>query len=224
MFGSVALADDDPAECAATIKLFQDAGESASFFKKSYGYAVFPTIGKAGLGIGGAHGSGCVFEKGKQVGTAKMNQLSFGWQAGAQGYSLLVFFEDDRAFKDFTSGNFEFGAKASAVAITAGASAGAGTQGTSSGASARKEGRDDPDPHRLRERHGLLLDHQGWADVRGQRSAAPSSSTTRFDGVACAQACASCGECPGAGAPVASAARPGRTIGLASLAKRRAMR
>jgi lipid-binding SYLF domain-containing protein len=138
-FCSLALADDDPAECAATTKLFQDAGESASYFKKSYGYAVFPTIGKAGLGIGGAHGSGCVYEKGKQVGTAKMNQVSFGWQAGAQGYSLLVFFEDERAFKEFTSGNFEFGAKASAVAITAGASAGAGTTGTSSGASAGKK-------------------------------------------------------------------------------------
>ena len=118
--------------------MFQDAGESAEFFKNSYGYAVFPTIGKAGLGIGGAHGSGCVYKQGKQVGTAKMNQVSFGWQAGAQGYSLLVFFEDERAFTEFTSGNFEFGAKASAVAITAGASAGAGTSGTSSGASAGK--------------------------------------------------------------------------------------
>ena len=138
MFGPLARADDDAAKCAETIKLFQGAGESAGYFKSSYGYAVFPTIGKAGLGVGGAHGSGCVYEKGKQVGTAKMNQLSFGFQAGAQGYSLLVFFEDDRAFKDFTSGNFEFGAKASAVAITAGASAGAGTTGTSSGVSGGK--------------------------------------------------------------------------------------
>jgi len=138
-FGSLALADDDPAECAAAIKLFQDAGESAGYFKNSHGFAIFPTIGKAGLGIGGAHGSGCVFEKGKQVGTAKMTQLSIGWQAGAQGYTLLVFLEDDRAFKEFTSGDFEFGAKASAVAITAGASAGAGTTGTSSGASAGKK-------------------------------------------------------------------------------------
>lgn len=138
MFGSLAYADDDAAKCAETIKLFQDAGESAGFFKKSYGFAVFPTIGKAGLGIGGAHGSGCVYRQGKQVGTAKMNQLSFGWQAGAQGYSLLVFFEDERAFNEFTSGDFEFGAKASAVAITAGASASAGTSGTSSGASGGK--------------------------------------------------------------------------------------
>jgi lipid-binding SYLF domain-containing protein len=139
MFGSLANADDDAAKCADTVKLFQEAGESADYFKKSYGYAVFPTIGKAGLGIGGAHGSGCVFRQGKQVGTAKMNQVSFGWQAGAQGYSLLVFFEDERAFNEFTSGNFEFGAKASAVAITAGASAGASTGGASSGASAGKK-------------------------------------------------------------------------------------
>jgi lipid-binding SYLF domain-containing protein len=139
MFGTAALADDDAAQCAETLKLFQSAGEAADYFKNSNGYAVFPTIGKAGLGIGGAHGSGCVYQRGKLVGTAKMNQLSFGWQAGAQGYSLLVFFEDEKAFKDFTSGEFEFGAKASAVALTAGASAGASTTGTSSGASAGKK-------------------------------------------------------------------------------------
>jgi lipid-binding SYLF domain-containing protein len=139
MFGSLARADDDAAKCAETLKLFENAGESASFFKKSYGYAVLPTVGKAGLGIGGAHGSGCVYQQGKQVGTAKMNQLSIGWQAGAQGYSLLVFLEDERAFKEFTSGEFEFGAKASAVAITAGASAGASTSGSSAGASAGKK-------------------------------------------------------------------------------------
>jgi len=139
MFGSLARADDDAAKCAETAKLFQDAGESAGFFKNSYGYAVFPTIGKAGLGIGGARGSGCVYKQGKQVGTATMTQVSFGWQAGAQGYSLLVFLEDDRAFNEFTSGEFEFGAKASAVAITAGASAGASTSGSSAGASAGKK-------------------------------------------------------------------------------------
>lgn len=139
IFGSVARADDDAAKCGETVRLFQAAGESADYFKKSFGYAVFPTIGKAGLGIGGAHGSGCVYRQGQQAGTAKMTQLSIGWQAGAQGYSLLVFFEDERAFKEFTSGDFEFGVKASAVAITAGASAGAGTSGTSSGASAGKK-------------------------------------------------------------------------------------
>jgi lipid-binding SYLF domain-containing protein len=139
MFGTLAHAAATADECAATTKLFRDAGESAAFFGKSYGYAVYPTIGKAGLGIGGAHGSGCVYAKGAMVGTTKMTQVSFGWQAGAQGYSLILFFEDERAFKEFTSGNFEFGAKASAVAITAGASVGAGTTGAGAGASGGKK-------------------------------------------------------------------------------------
>ena len=139
MFGAPARADTGEGQCTETVKLFQDAGESASYFKSSYGYAVFPTIGKAGLGIGGAHGTGCVVAQGKAVGKTKMNQLSFGWQAGAQGYSLIIFFENEKAFKDFTSGNFEFGAKASAVAVTAGASAGASTSGSGAGASGGKQ-------------------------------------------------------------------------------------
>lgn len=136
---AAAFADASQKECAETVKLFQDAGQSASFFGKSYGYAVFPTIGKAGLGIGGAHGSGCVFVKGQPVGTSKMTQVSFGWQAGAQGYSLILFFEDERAFNDFKSGNFEFGAGVSAVAITAAASAGATTTGSGASASGGKK-------------------------------------------------------------------------------------
>jgi hypothetical protein len=49
--------------------------------------------------------------------------------------SQVIFFEDKRAFEEFTSGNFEFGAQATAVAITAGASAQASTTGSSAGAS-----------------------------------------------------------------------------------------
>jgi lipid-binding SYLF domain-containing protein len=136
---TVVRADDDADKYTDTIKLFQNAGESAGFFKSSHGYAVFPNIGKAGLGIGGAHGQGRVFVAGKAVGKTKMTQLSIGWQAGAQGFSMIVFFEDKRSFDEFASGNFEFGANASAVAITAAAGAGAGTTGTGAGASAGKK-------------------------------------------------------------------------------------
>jgi len=122
-----------------TIDLFRGAGESAGFFDSCYGFAVFPTIGKAGLGIGGAHGTGRVYVDDEPVAETKMTQLSFGWQAGAQGYSLMIFFQDKRALDEFASGSFEFGAKVSAVAITAGASAGAGTGGTSAGASGGKK-------------------------------------------------------------------------------------
>ena len=116
-----------------TAALFKNAGQSASFFDKSYGYAVFPTIGKAGLGIGGAHGDGRVYENGKYVGDTSMTQLSIGFQAGAQGFSQIIFFEDKRAFDEFTSGNFEFGANASAVVITAAASGSGSTMGGATG-------------------------------------------------------------------------------------------
>ncbi len=117
-----------------TIDVFKKAVPSV-FFEKSYGYAVFPTIGKGGMGIGGAHGKGRVYAKGVHVGDTTMSQLTIGFQLGGQAFSQIIFFEDERAFTQFTSGNFEFGAQATAVAITAGASATATTTGNSAGAS-----------------------------------------------------------------------------------------
>jgi lipid-binding SYLF domain-containing protein len=130
---SVAQAHAD--DYSDTVKVFKSAGESSSFFKKCYGYALFPTIGKGGFVVGGAHGDGRVYKQGTHVGNTTMTQLTVGLQAGGQAYSQIVFFEDKRAFDEFTGGNFEFGAQATAVAITAGASATASTSGSSAGAS-----------------------------------------------------------------------------------------
>ena len=134
-FNTIVWAEDKYPE---TITVFKNAGESGAFFDNSYGYAVFPTIGKGGIGIGGAHGKGQVYTGGVPVGDTSMTQLTIGLQLGGQAYSQIIFFEDKRAFEEFTSGNFEFGAQASAVAITAGASAGASTGGSSAGASGGK--------------------------------------------------------------------------------------
>jgi lipid-binding SYLF domain-containing protein len=121
-----------------TIKLFKDAGQSSAFFKNSYGYAVFPSIGKGGLGVGAAHGSGRVYEQGKHVGDTSMTQVSVGFQAGGQAYSQIIFFQDKRAIDEFKSGNFEFGADVSAVAITASAGGSVGTTGTEGNVSGGK--------------------------------------------------------------------------------------
>jgi lipid-binding SYLF domain-containing protein len=110
-----------------TINTFKKAGESKSFFGNAYGYAVFPTIGKGGVGIGGAHGNGHVYEKGAYIGNASMTQITIGAQLGGQAFSQIIFFEDKRALDQFTSGEFEFGAQATAVAITAAAGASAST-------------------------------------------------------------------------------------------------
>lgn len=130
-----AFADD----YSDTIKVFRDAGKSGKFFASSYGYAVFPTIGKGGFVIGAAHGSGRVYRQGKYVGDTSMTQVTVGAQFGGQAYSQIIFFQNKAAFDQFTSGNFEFGAQANAVAITAGASAQAGTSGASAGASGTQE-------------------------------------------------------------------------------------
>ena len=122
-------------EYTDTIKTFRDSGESSKFFGKSYGYAVFPTIGKGGMVVGGGYGKGRVYEEGKYVGDTSVTQISVGLQLGGEAYSQIVFFENKHAFDEFTSGSFEFTAEASAVAITAAASAETSTDGTSVDAS-----------------------------------------------------------------------------------------
>ena len=111
------------------IRSFSMAGESGEYFKTAYGYVIFPTIGKGGFVVGGAYGEGLVFVNAKQVGTAEVTQLTAGFQVGGQAYSQIIFFEDEQAFRHFSSGNFEFSAQATAVAITAGVSAEANTGG-----------------------------------------------------------------------------------------------
>ncbi len=130
---TAASAEQDPFQ--ETIDIFRNAGESARFFNLSYGYVVFPNIGRAGAGIGGARGTGRVYVGGEHVGDSTMTQLTVGLQLGVQSYRMVVFLEDERAFKEFTSGNFAFSAQAKAVAITASASATASTAGTSAGVS-----------------------------------------------------------------------------------------
>lgn len=119
-----------------TTALFRNSSQSSSFFRNSYGYAVFPTIGKGGLVVGAAHGNGRVYVHGNYVGDTSMTQLSIGAQAGGEAYSQIIFFKDKAAFDTFTHGNFEFDAGAGATAITASAGASVGTKGASGNASA----------------------------------------------------------------------------------------
>jgi lipid-binding SYLF domain-containing protein len=112
-----------------TASLFRNAGPSSSYFENSYALAVFPTIGKGGLGIGGAYGTGHVYVHGHVIGRTTVTQLSVGFQAGGEAFSQIIFFENKAALDEFTTGNFEFSADAGAVAITAAVSATAGTTG-----------------------------------------------------------------------------------------------
>jgi lipid-binding SYLF domain-containing protein len=128
---SGAWAEATPEECTAATENFSSLSTDVKdLLAQSYGYVVLPTIGKGGLGIGGAGGSGCVYAGGKQTGTVKMGQITIGLQAGGQAFSQIILIENQETFDKFTSGEFQFGAQASAVALTAAAQAEAGTKGS----------------------------------------------------------------------------------------------
>ena len=127
-FASTALAGWDPnkeepqtdADAAQeAIKAFKETDPDLHiFFEKAHGYAVFPTVGKAGMGFGGAYGTGSVFEQGQEIGTTTLKQVSMGFQFGGETYREIIFFQDQKTLEDFKKGNYELGAQASAVALT----------------------------------------------------------------------------------------------------------
>lgn len=96
-----------------------------NLFNNSYGYVIFPNIGKGAFIAGGAGGRGTVYEKGKAIGTAKMVQVTVGLQAGGQAYREVIFFENKDALDRFKGDKLEFSGQASAVAVKSGASANA---------------------------------------------------------------------------------------------------
>lgn len=108
---------DAKAEFVAKDKLMQ------SLFDKSYGYVVFPNVGKGAIGVGGAAGNGIVFQSGKAIGSAKMKQVTVGFQFGGQVYREVIFFENEDALNRFKQGNFELAGQVSAVAVKEGVSA-----------------------------------------------------------------------------------------------------
>jgi len=120
---------------ADAIAVFKSSPAVMPFFETAYGYAVFPTVGKGGLFVGAAYGKGKVFRGDTATGTATLAKMSIGYQVGGQAFREIIFFEDQRAYDEFTRGTFEFDANASAVAVTAGVQANAGSMGATAGAS-----------------------------------------------------------------------------------------
>ncbi|HEX5136835.1 MAG TPA: hypothetical protein VFY93_07685 [Planctomycetota bacterium] len=111
-------------ECEAAMKSFKSEDPSiAKWFETAHGYAIFPSIGKGAIGIGGAYGKGQVYEQGKHVGYTTIKQGTIGLALGGQSFSEVVFFKDKTALAAYQEGNFQFAANASAVAVKSGAGA-----------------------------------------------------------------------------------------------------
>lgn len=112
----------------ARAALLADDAEMQRFFDSAVAYVIIPSVGKAGFGVGGARGKGLLYEGGVPTAIVTLTQLTVGFQWGGQVYSEFLFFRDDDATEDFRRGNYELGAQASAVAVTAGVSADADYQ------------------------------------------------------------------------------------------------
>ena len=110
-------------EVLLTIENFKAVSELNMYFNEAYGFAVFPSIKKAGFGIGGARGKGQVFANEQLIGDSTVTQINLGINLGVQSYQEIIFFRSEVDLDRFTSGNFELGAQASAVAINTGVAA-----------------------------------------------------------------------------------------------------
>jgi lipid-binding SYLF domain-containing protein len=114
---------EDVVETIATFKK-KDPG-IGKFFANAVGYAVFPTVGKGAIGVGGAYGKGELLVGGKAIGKVSLSQVTIGLQFGGQSYSEIIFFHQKSTLDGFKHGDFAFAAEVSAVALTSGASANA---------------------------------------------------------------------------------------------------
>lgn len=113
-------------DCALAKKEFIKSDfQMQDHFNNAYAYVIFPNVGKGGIGIGGAAGTGIVFKSGKRIGIANLAQLSIGFQFGGQAYREVIFFKGERQLNDLKKNKVKFSAQASAVAVTEGASANA---------------------------------------------------------------------------------------------------
>ncbi|HEX2250585.1 MAG TPA: lipid-binding SYLF domain-containing protein [Gemmatimonadales bacterium] len=108
----------DESEALAVIEKFRRKDPRlARMFSQSAGYVVFPTVAKAGFGVGGAMGKGYVYQNGRLIGRSTLKQLTIGLQAGGQAYSEVIFLEDEAALKNFKRGHLKLDAQASAVVL-----------------------------------------------------------------------------------------------------------
>ncbi len=129
---SVAVRIEDYSQ---TINIFKESPQAQPFFANSYGYAVFPVIGKGAFVVGGSYGKGQVYRANKVTGFSDVIKASVGFQIGGKSYSQIIFFKDKRAYNEFTSGEFGFDATASAVIIKGGSQAQIGSSGSTAGES-----------------------------------------------------------------------------------------
>jgi len=124
--GSVALALDTAAldsQVSATLDRFYALSDNNKYLaQNAAAVLVFPTITKAGVGVGGEHGDGALLENGKTVGYYSISGASIGLTLGVARHSNVILFNTPAARDKFVnSHDWSIGADTSVAVVKKGA-------------------------------------------------------------------------------------------------------
>lgn len=105
-----------------SLKMLEDIGGGKAALNKAAGALVFPSVFKAGFGIGGEYGEGALVINGKIVDYYNTAAASIGFQLGVQKKTIILLFMDKKELKKFQySSGWKVGADASVAVIAVGA-------------------------------------------------------------------------------------------------------
>ena len=126
LIGSVALAVDTAAidsQVSATLAKFYTLNERNKYLAdNAAAVLVFPSITKAGVGVGGEHGEGALLEGGKTVGYYSISGASIGLTLGVSRHSQVILFQTPQARDKFVNGkDWSIGADTSVAVVKKGA-------------------------------------------------------------------------------------------------------
>jgi len=123
--GSVSAASKEEidAEVRQALQNFRKhTSAGAALAKKASGVLIFPSVIKAGIGIGGEFGEGALLVKDKTVAYYNLASASIGFQLGAQARSQIVLFMNDKVLGEFRkSEGWKAGVDGSVALVTLGA-------------------------------------------------------------------------------------------------------
>jgi lipid-binding SYLF domain-containing protein len=110
------------ADTNATLgRFYRHVEGSRRLVREAAGVLVFPTVIKAGMGIGGEYGEGALRIRGKTVGYYNTVSASFGFQLGAQARSVIILFMTDDALARFRdTDGWKVGVDGSVAVVTIG--------------------------------------------------------------------------------------------------------
>ena len=114
-------------------RLFRHVPGTQGLAARAAGVLVFPTVVKAGIGIGGEYGEGELRVGGRTAGYYNTASASIGFQLGAEARSVVIMFMTPHSFNEFRRmDGFKVGVDGSIAIITVGAGGSVDTENITS--------------------------------------------------------------------------------------------